>query len=334
MAPLIAIIDYGTRAMINSLGLLGNLISFAVFSRLVFRKNSISVYCRSLAIFDCFTAMQLYADISLLFYDTYPPFYSTPICKAFYYVQTAGACIPPWILVAFSFDKMLSMRLSHNRFEIMTKRWFQILLIASIVLFHAAIYVEIPILIGITAHKSPTNLYCDTSSMPSMDIISIVYMIDGGFLPFVLMLTTSVIMIRTIVASRRRVLLGANDQKRASRDFKFAFTSITFNILFIVLKMPLAMYYVLSGAGVKINPICYEVFTLLHFLNSSLSFVVHFASNSVFRKELFSMIKSPCSTQLYHSFASSPSNRVQQQQEQPQRYRTISIKPTNNTNNT
>lgn len=51
------------RITVISLELLGNIISFMVFSRKTFRNNSISTYFRALAVFDCLTIIQLIKDV-------------------------------------------------------------------------------------------------------------------------------------------------------------------------------------------------------------------------------------------------------------------------------
>ena len=272
---------------VNILGIIGNIISFIVYCRSVFRKNSISVYCCALAIFDCFTINELYMDINMVFFDYFPPFYSDLSCKMYYYVITAFSGIPAWILVSFSMDKMLSMKNS-NRFKFIKKRSFQLGIIAVIAIANLLIFSEILIYLVRTA-VTKDYIYCDLSRMPYITIVVLVYLLVASIIPFIIMIVTSVSMVRLLAQSRRKTIGVGNNilvQRRKNRDFKFAFTSLTFNFLFITLKLPLVLYYILNGAGI-IMPYYYIYFALLLFyVNSSISFLVHLVSNSLFRKEL------------------------------------------------
>ena len=84
---LIAMAD--CRIAVITIGLIGNLITFIVFSRPVFSKNSISTYCRALAIFDCFSIYELVADVGLVSFNYFVPQKSDIGCKLYYY---AGMC--------------------------------------------------------------------------------------------------------------------------------------------------------------------------------------------------------------------------------------------------
>lgn len=162
---------YISRAVVNLLGIIGNIISFIVFCRSVFRKNSISVYCCALAIFDCFTINQLYIDICLIF-DYYPPDNSEIICKIYFYISSAFSSIPPWILVTFSVDKMLSMRKT-QKFEFMNKRSFQIGIIAVFAIANILLFSEIPVLLVRVPRELENYSYltCDSTAMPYINIV-------------------------------------------------------------------------------------------------------------------------------------------------------------------
>ena len=300
---------YISRAVVNLLGIIGNIISFIVFCRPVFRKNSISVYCCALAIFDCFTINQLYVDICLIF-DYYPPELSDIVCKIFYYITTAFSNIPAWILVAFSIDKMLSMKKS-QRFEFVKTRSFQFGIIAMSAIANILIFSEVLVLLvrvpePDSSEYNSTNLTlaCDLAAMPYISIFGTLYLIIGSILPFAIMVYSSVSIVKLITTSRRKSIGDGKQaaiRRRKSRDFKFAVTSLTFNFSFIALKLPLVLYYVLSSIGVNTPYAYFNVSSLLFFINSSISFIVHFVSNSIFRKELCLLLRINTSVPVEHA---------------------------------
>ena len=279
-----------SRGSVNFLGIIGNLISFIVFCRPVFRKNSISVYCCALAVFDCFVLNQLIMDIYLLFFDYFPPNYSEITCKIYYYISTAFSNIPAWILVSFSIDKMLSMKTS-KRFEFIKKRSFQIGIITVFAIVNVLLFSEILVLLK-RVPLYPNNsidLICDLNKMPLVSIFGALYLLIGSIIPFIIMSFSSVSIFKLLKESRKKTIGNGNNPlayNRKNRDFKFAISSLTFNCLFITLKMPIAIYYILSSLGVNFSLSFFNIASLLYFINSSINFFVHIVSNSLFRKEL------------------------------------------------
>ena len=307
---------YASRGIINFLGIIGNLITFIVFCRPVFRKNSISIYCTTLALFDSYIVVQLISDVSLFFNNFYPPDDSEAWCKIYNFISTAFSAIPGWILVMFSFDKFWNMK-KHHRFGFIKKRWFQVTVVLVNVVIHLGMYCGI--LIFLTRRSKGKNYSCEFGYMKNILIYIGMYLAEGNILPFLIMIVTSVLMTKALVSSRRKVQgnngatangTSSNIKSRKSRDFKFAVTSLTFNILFIVLKMPLTIYYLLFAAGMNVNSYYYQISTVLFYANSSINILVHLASNSIFRKELWILIKLPfvkiSAQQTSHTIESNP----------------------------
>ena len=90
-----------TTIIVIIIGLVGNFISFILFSRSPsFRKNSISIYSRALAIFDSFIIYQAIVNFYLILDNYYIGMYSDLTCKLIYYILYAFGSIPGWILIA------------------------------------------------------------------------------------------------------------------------------------------------------------------------------------------------------------------------------------------
>ena len=82
------------RIAVISIGLIGNILTFIVFSRPVFEKNSIGTYCRALAVFESLTVYQLVADIIFVFYKDFIPQSSDLGCKVVNYFGMLNGSIP------------------------------------------------------------------------------------------------------------------------------------------------------------------------------------------------------------------------------------------------
>ena len=219
------------------LGLFGNVVSFVVFSRPVFSKNSISTYFRALAVIDCFTIVELVMTFGRSFYDEFYAKNSDAACKMYYYITVSFAAMSGWILIAFSVDKILNMkRVCAN---ITKKKSIQYGIVVAVVLFNLLLYIAIPIYLRVETVKfyGVTITLCQMSTLSFLAFLSFMFLIQGSLLPFIIMLTTSIISIRMIRKSTRNIESRSNTNIsiRNSRDVKFAVSSVVFNISFIVL---------------------------------------------------------------------------------------------------
>lgn len=284
------------------MGLIGHVITFIVFSRSSFRKNSISIYCCVLAIFDSNILSHAVMNLIILINGYSAAFSSDIACKLYAYIMYAFGSIPGWILIAFSIDKLLSLRRLTGT---MKRPIFHYSIITAIVLIHLMLYIMIPIYLR-PVFIPGYGVICDASTLSFSETLNIVYMAESSIIPFIIMFITSIITIKLLWKSRRQVEMVGNlssqQNKRKSRDRMFALTSLTFNILFIVLKMPLLICLTIGFAF--LNNYVLEVAILLYFLNFSIGFFVHFVSNSLFRRELFILFR------IRKPVVSSTSNRV------------------------
>lgn len=271
------------------IGMIGNIISFIVFSRKTFEKNAVSIYCRALAIFDMSIALSAVFDMFLIVYDYFIYNYSDGICAFYGYGYYAILSMSGWILVAFSVDRSLSLKKVSN---LMKRPIVHYMILLVIILFHLLLYIEVPIYLRLSPLQinGTTFHVCDSNSLFFSDILNGVNSIESSVLPFIIMLISSFYTIKMIAKSRRNVeAIGSVTERRKNRDRKFAITSITFNVLFIVLKMPLTVFITIGYTNV--NYYLYQIGFSLFFLNYSISFFVHFFTNSLFRRELFILLR-------------------------------------------
>ena len=269
------------------LGLVGNILTFIIFSRPVFAKNSISTYCRALALIDCFTVYVLVSDIGFVFFNIFFTEKFNLACKLTYYIPMSFSSMSSWILIAFSVDKVLSMK---NKANFIKKRPFQYAVISGIVLFDLLLYIEIPIFISIdTIFNITTVLNCDLAKISFGDIITLVSLIEGSLLPFAIMIFSSIISIKMIRDSTKNIQFHFNESNilnRTTRDFKYAITSVSFNIMFVLLKSPIIIVYVLKSYIPSVSTNTIFVSLLFYFINYSSGIFVHLVSNSIFRREI------------------------------------------------
>ena len=269
-------------------GIIGNIISFIVFSRKTFRNNSISTYLKALAVADCLTLIQIFQDIYVLAYATAFVNESDFTCKIFYYLWMEYTSLPGWILVAFSIDKMLNMRTSTPK--ILKSKLFQWSVVAGIVVFHILIYSELLVSLKIVLAR---GVYmCNLNFLDYFSIFTYAQLSISCLIPFAIMLITTILTIRSLSKSRLSLeRIGKEDKKRKSRDIKYAASSVAFNVFFVVCKVPLFVGPLLPVSAAYIIPYFLPIGVLIFLINCSSTVFIHFATNSIFRRELLTILR-------------------------------------------
>jgi hypothetical protein len=270
-------------AITIGIGFIGHIVSIIVFLRKPFRKNSISTYCIALAIVECLALLRFAQNIALIAFNINSlSDLSDELCKLFPYFITLLSSIQPFIMVVFSIDKLLSMRT--RSFPILKKKWFQWSLVAASVIFNAAIYIYFPILLK-RREIAPGRYLCDVSAMSVFTIFMTEVLLETFILPFMILIITSVLTTRQLYKSRHLIERVGNVSKdRKSRDAKYAITSVTLNIMFIVLKLPFLFFYFLNAYFLYYSVYFLTIAAYLFYLYASLGFFVHLATNTIFRQ--------------------------------------------------
>lgn len=283
-----------TNISIISVGIIGSILSFIVFNRKAFAKNSISTYCRALAIADSFMLFHLAVNIGIVL-NVNILILSHTLCKLYFYVSYGLSAIPGWILVAYSIDKLLCVSQS-QKFQFFKKKSSQIAIVVIIVTFNCALYVEYPILVDLVVPVGSNNVteQCDATYMPYALEFNILYVLEANLIPFAIMIFSTVYTVRSIVRSARMNSkhLSVNERalaRRRARDVKFAMNSIILNVLFIVLKTPATLIYVIKIEDFFTRYYWLTSCTIPFFLNFSITFFVHLITNSIFRREFLIM---------------------------------------------
>ena len=267
----------------------GSVISFIIFSRKAFKKSSIGVYCRSLAVFDLFVIYDCAIGILMML----KVIISTDIlCKIQYYISTGFSSMPGWVLVFFSFDQLIIVSRT-ERFKFFKKRWFRYSIITGIFIIQCVIYAPALFLTGLRFYSIGNNL-TSTSCDPYSLIMPIIYLVESCLIPFGLIIVSTTLIVRILVKSRRKISTNLQitaQMARRNQENKFAFNSVILNVLFIVLTFPLLISYIVPVNNSLIFTLIQQVLYVLFYSNFALHFWVHLASNTVFRNEFLKVFR-------------------------------------------
>ena len=294
-----------SRLVVVFIGIVGNILSFMIFSRKTFRKNSISTYCRALAIFDNLLIIQFIIDVYEAIYNDHLHNVSDGACKIMYYLSIQYGAIPGWILAAFSIDKMFSIRT--HQIRLLKNKRFQWSVVAVIAILNLIFYVEILISFRLVPSRFSINsLFCDITALEYFSAFIFAMLIESCFIPFLIMLISSIVTIRLLNKSRETVeLSGILNKLRRSRDKKFAISSLILNVVYVLVKSPFFVFYIFYAKDPFGSSYYFFHFSFLILLvNCSATFFVHLLTNSIFRRELFIIVKSGFSYKNNHSSSS------------------------------
>ena len=103
------------------------------------------------------------------------------------------------------------------------------------------------------------------------------------------MILFSFMLVLAVFRSSSRVAHSINDQNRRKRDVKLAVNCFFMNFMFILLKTPISTAFFLPDIFSH-NLIYYSV-TYISFLSYGINFYIIFVCNSLFRKELYRILR-------------------------------------------
>lgn len=153
--------------------------------------------------------------------------------------------------------------------------------------------------LNVTVKVNITLLQCVIINSNIQTAQDMLFVLMRIVIPFVIMFVCSYILFKHVFKARRRIIRGRN-QKREN----FFTVAITFtNCAFLVFNLPITVYYIyeyylkfsntqLSFVGASQNNLLFIVAYLFSYLFTLCQFWIDLALNRVFRKEIFTFVKS------------------------------------------
>jgi hypothetical protein len=299
------------------LGVIGNIIKYKVFSRPRFRHNFFNLF-RYLSIINTFLLSYIIIDFMNYLFEMNLETVSYPFCKfVLFFIYSLGGS-SGWILVLISIDRTICIfNLKNKLITIFLKSYNLITLL--VVLFNLIYYIPLIVFKEYNINKeydtnSTTIHTCDLN-----DPNSIVHWMDifnSSLIPFTLMVFMTIFTLIKLNNIRSKTNLNLqksiyssnnnnnnftnnnNNNKNLglrSRDLKFAFTSIILNLTFLTLNLPIALYLLLSPylnlVGSQTDDMLYVITSFFYYMNFGINFYINLIVNSLFKNELFVMIK-------------------------------------------
>ena len=280
------------------LGLFGNTMGFLVLFRQKLDKIGPGIIYKFLFFMDTIYLLEIipkYLIIPLMNLDNDSSFW----CKFNRYFNFSLAAISPMLRIYMSIEKFISIRYSNKRF-ILNKSLSQILFSAVVFVYNALYYLPLAFYQDIVDHFVPSNgtnqtsnLFCDFISLQSQTVISLMDFINLVAVPFVIMITFSILLIKTIFASRLRVMANYTNRenKTFQKDIKLSVTTIVLNLIFLILNMPIvAIAFTTNFNGAFTTDFIFYLCMYIFFASYAFNFYIIVLTNSLFRSEFLNML--------------------------------------------
>lgn len=287
-------------------GTIGACISFTVFCDKRFTSTSFTFYNLVHCILDL-----------LVFYIGYfrfifQSFYIDPLtisifwCKFFSFTIRPILQVSIWIQLMMTLDRYLFIHYP-NRYNFIRQTKNQIKLAAIFLIMFIAVNLPVVLFYGyygdfqFEANKTTTMLVCYIDlSQPLLGFATdISFLFLFCIIPFFIMLYLTISMSITFISMKKRVQRISKEKKR---EYRFAFSVIFQNILFLIFTLPFSFYLPLLSSllanfiklpadSIPIMNLSLCIFTFLIYFYFATKFIINFTFNSLFREILIEKLK-------------------------------------------
>lgn len=319
------------KACLNILGLIGNLLSFAVFSRKSFRNASISIYCRALAIFNSFTLLSNIYDIittTIFLTNLDSPSSSSSSSSSHYFLTTftriplkfimkSFTPISCWTMVAFSLDQLLLVKypisssisasssnsssssvIRRPPSSFFAKPRFKLTIIVVIFALHLVWYIWTTVLYVDMEIVTIDEAFLDehtNATIISCHPRNLPKSLYIFVLPFLALVVVTLLTLRVLYDSIKTNHSPEIELKLA-RERVFAINAIALNVLFVALASPAIFSYVFMTGDNVHDYLDIKIASIFFSMYYLFYFGAFFIVNSLFRAEFASMMQCCCTS--------------------------------------
>jgi hypothetical protein len=267
------------------IGLVGNYLGYKTFERPRMLEIGPRNSYKYLFIMDNVYLVQIIVTYLQLSFNIDFTVSSKALCKLWWYLNYSLDTQSSMLLVYISIDRYVSIKIPSLRF-FMRKRNNQLIYFIFIFMFNLLYY--LPVSYNFTLKRTNDTLTCNYAYEYSHDLITYMDLGNRVVLPSILIITFSILLGIEVIKSRNRILNNflKEENEYFFKNISLAITSIWFNIIYIVLQLPITS---LISAYMPMNVYIFSYY--LFYLSYSINFYIILISNSLFRKEFILFLK-------------------------------------------
>ena len=272
----------------------GNILVFIIFSRSAFKKYAYSFYFRVMAVSDTLVFYRTTKNWVAFFVGTNLDVLSQWTCTFDNFISLTSISLSINLLFLIALDRMLTI-VYPNRFQIIKKRWFQVILVAIAFLIALGENIIIPINVSIitifkATNSTPAVQVCTMANV-LISALGLTFVVKFVILNLIVINIINIKMIRFIIKSRSHI---THSRRTSHRDRKFAITAIGLNLFCSILKLPSAvltvvLYFISTGLNQDQVTAINNISSSISYLDNGFSFFVNMALSSIFYREFLKL---------------------------------------------
>ena len=271
-------------SLIVGIGIIGNIRSLCVLSRTKFRKLSVSVYLRGLAVADFFTL--LVSDTFLYFLEKTAGNYMRDsqgwACKIFIWLHLSLPWVSSWLVVCISVERAIVVYIPHKAKTLCTTTKAYIVTSLMYLLFLLG---NIHVFFKFDIRDGYCNLVDKIYDVALGGVSIALYSI----VPALVIVICNLVIVCTLIKMSRVQKTMSHDKSASLKNKNLTVMLVMNCIFFLILTSPLNIITML-GDQVAINKQIIRAIYELSSLNHTINFILYVICGSLFRKELFRML--------------------------------------------
>lgn len=287
----IAFVSQNVQVVLGIIGIIGNMLAFAVFLRKPFLKNSYAFYFRLLSWTESFVLMHTFRHWTRVVLGMDLNLVGALFCRLNEFQPFVSAAISNWLRILILTDRCIQI-IYPNQFKFIKTRLFQIGAVLLILTYNVLLHIRMPLNYRLESINS--TLICFISNeMLAYNLFTILINLA------ISTIISSVLTFRLIsfIYSSRRRLRNRLFKPHSSvlKDRKFAISSIGINVFSLIgqILFVSSIFFVSSSSQISSSQI--DMFftlaiTIAIFYNAFVFYVSLFM-NSMFSREFFLLFK-------------------------------------------
>lgn len=278
--------------VLAAIGVICNIMVILVFSRKTMRKYSYAFYCRVKACSDMVIIFYIYRNWFVFVLDLDLDIAVPFLCLVNRFNTHTASMFSLSILVIISLDRLISVMFP-NRFGVLKKRWFQVLVLFVALVYSCGLNIILPLnmrysetQVGNQTLKSCTlasTINLTHSWIRNINILVIILLINNAI---------NIKLISHIVASNKKVTTNTQQNKGSRKERNMMISAIGLGFTALVCKLPLGtvtiINYYIGLPSDQSSMMSNVTITILPFEYSAM-FVVNMLINSMFYAEFLSI---------------------------------------------
>ena len=280
------------------LGVLGNMLIIAVLMRPKFQNMSSRKILCVLSLNDMLSIMTIliYHGSAFDFNFIYENKIACQILALFYYQFGAVA---GWTMCLVNIERLISIKYSQVKLFVDNRIFTIILLLLyggnfGVYLarsLQVAIYdgISNELITNFTDLNDNDSIICDVYDPNADFIYSMIDLVNSTLVPFLLMIVSSILIIKSIYDIRKRLLINhtIKDMRRFKRDLQFSITILVLDLFYFAFNLPYCLY---SFLGDPLNDFMFTVMDMIFYTQYIFNILAYVILNSEFQKELLVML--------------------------------------------